>query len=221
MTTPKKGQFTNMKNQAKGMASQSGFGMVEVLVSLIILLVGLLGLAGLMVQSQRSEMESYQRVQALILLQDIAARIDANRAVATCYVVTTNTANGSPYLGSSGTAGTPACAVGTASQQAQAASDLAQWESLLQGSAETSGGNSIGAMIGAKGCISYGGAATEIIDPKTAAVMPGTGLYTVSIAWQGLGSTFANTTTMCAKDQYGSELQRRVVTLTFRLAELG
>ncbi|MDP2155736.1 MAG: type IV pilus modification protein PilV, partial [Sulfuricella sp.] len=58
---------------------ERGFGMIEVLVSLFILLTGLLGLAGLLARSQQAEMESYQRAQALVLLQDMVARINANR----------------------------------------------------------------------------------------------------------------------------------------------
>lgn len=193
--------------------------MIEVLVSLIILMVGLLGLAGLMVQSQRSEMESYQRVQALILLKDIASRINSNRAVASCYAFTTNNINGIPYLGVLPTASAPSCAVGTATQQSQAASDLAQWNSLLQGSAESVGLTQVGSMVGARGCISYS-SGSEIIDSKTMVAKAGTGFYIVSIAWQGMGNTFANTTTTCAQGQYGNELRRRVVSLTFRLGSL-
>ena len=62
---------------------------------MIILLVGLLGLAALMTNSQKAEAESYQRAQALLLLQDMVGRINANRAVAGCYAVTTDASTGS------------------------------------------------------------------------------------------------------------------------------
>ena len=65
-----------------------GFGMVEVLVTMFILLTGLLGLVKLMAHGQRSEMESYQRGQALVLLQDMVGRINANRTAAGCYAIT-------------------------------------------------------------------------------------------------------------------------------------
>ena len=71
---------------------QGGLTLVEVLVSVVILLVGLLGLAALMTNSQKAEAESYQRAQALLLLQDMVGRINANRAVAACYAITTNPA---------------------------------------------------------------------------------------------------------------------------------
>lgn len=203
--------------------SQSGFSMIEVLVTLIILLVGLLGLAGLMVQSQRSELESYQRIQALILLQDLSGRINANRKVASCYAFTTTPATGTPYLGTIG-AGVlspiPACAAAgaTAAQIAQAGADLAAWNNLLQGAAETSAGTNVGAMIGARGCVSYD--ATQELPDSTGATITGSGIYTVAIAWQGMGST-AIATPNCAQGLYGtSDARRRVASLTFRTAAL-
>lgn len=212
--------------------------MIEVLVSLIILMVGLLGLAGLMVQSQRSEMESYQRVQALILLQDIAGRINANRTAASCYRFTTNTTTGAPYLGNGSTsssiptAATCSTAIQTSyplatntlvtvaaanAQAARAVADMTAWDNLLKGTAETAGAANAGAMVGARGCVSYG---AELTDPASGAAIAGTGIYTVAVAWQGMGNTFANTTTMCAQGQYGDEARRRVVILTFRIASL-
>lgn len=186
-------------------SGQGGTALIEVLVTLLILLIGLLGLAGLQVQAQRSEMESYQRVQALILLQDMVGRINANRKVASCYAVTTDTTNGTPFLGTSSTIVTPACTMGTTEQQAIAVEDMQGWHNLLLGAAETAAGGNMGAMIGARGCVSY--------DTTT-------NLYTVTVAWQGLGATFAPVGQNCGKNQYGNEAQRRVVSLTVRIANL-
>ena len=65
---------------------QCGASMIEVLVTTVILAIGLLGLAGLQSRLGLSEMESYQRAQALVLLQDMANRIATNRADAANYV---------------------------------------------------------------------------------------------------------------------------------------
>src|SRR5213593_4800701 len=65
---------------------QAGFLMIEVLVAMFILLIGLLGLVGLQSRAQQAETESYQRVQALTLLRDMADRINANRGAAASYV---------------------------------------------------------------------------------------------------------------------------------------
>ena len=197
-----------MNRPLKNHNPQAGFSMIEVMVSLVILLLGLLGLVGLIVVSQRAETESYQRSQALLLLQDIVGRINANRRVATCYAITTDTVNGVPYLGKGSTL-TPACGFGTTQANTLATSDLSAWSGLLTGTAETLGGSNLGAMVGARGCVSYD-ATTELVDPATGATTAGTGLYTVAVAWQGLNDTITPTTN-CANGLYGSELKRRVV----------
>lgn len=197
--------------------------MVEVLVSLVILMIGLLGLAGLMVQGQRSETESYQRVQALTLLQDMVARINANRNAAGCYAFTPDTipspATSVTYLGADSTY-TPTCTLSsvTAQQQAQAVADLSAWHTLLLGSAEKSGTSNVGVMVGARGCIHYD--ATNLLTDSTGATISGSGIYTVSIAWQGLGNTFANTTLLCGRGNYGTESMRRVVSLPIRIGTI-
>ncbi len=185
---------------------QHGMSLIEVLVSMLILLIALLGLAGLQVAAQQSELESYQRAQALILVQDMVGRIDANRKAALCYAVTTDVAGGAPYFGTNSTIGTPTCAAGTAEQKAIAVWDMQNWHELLLGAAEvTAAGTATGAMIGARGCVSYDA---------------GTDLYTVAVAWQGLTKTFAPVGQNCGKGQYGDETQRRVVSFSVRLANL-
>lgn len=198
----------------KTLRPQSGFTIIEILVTLVILLLGLLGLAGMMMQSQRAEVESYQRVQALILVQDMVGRINANRAVASCYAITT-TAEGTPYVGTDATIGTASpitCAAGTTEQNALAVQDLKEWNELLLGASETivSGGNTTktGGIIGARGCVS--------VDPTTTPVT-----YQVSVAWQGIGKTKEPPETWpCAKGKYGEDQQRRVVSGTVRIAKL-
>lgn len=59
-------------------ASQSGFTLLEVLITLIILSVGLLGLAGLQVISLRDNHSAYLRSQAIIQSYDIIDRMRAN-----------------------------------------------------------------------------------------------------------------------------------------------
>jgi len=173
--------------------------MLEVLISMVIVLLGVLGLAGLIVRSNQAELESYQRVQATILLQDMVDRINANRKVATCY------SNGGAGMTLTGAAVTPACATGTAEQQARAIADLTAWNDLLGGSAEVAGTSKIGAMIGARGCINQIDATNNI--------------YMVSVAWQGLATTAAPGN-ICGTGQYTDEKLRRVVSATLRIAVL-
>lgn len=180
-----------------GKHGEAGFSMLEVLISMFIILVGLLGLAGLIVRSQQTEMESYQRVQALMLVQDMADRINANRKNATNYV-------------------TAGLGTGNAIQNCtaltnRAAIDLCEWNNRLLGSAEKLSGTEIGAMIGARGCVTY--------DAGSEVAGAGTGVYTVSVVWQGLAATASSGNT-CGQGQYGNDTQRRVVTATVRIGGL-
>ena len=60
--------------------SQRGFTLLEVLITLIILAIGMLGLANLQSKIHVTEVESYQRAHAVLLLQDMVDRIHSNRA---------------------------------------------------------------------------------------------------------------------------------------------
>jgi type IV pilus assembly protein PilV len=196
---------------------EAGVTMLEVMVSLLVTALGLLGLAGLQVQVQRAEFESYQRTQALILLHDMVDRINNNRATLSCFALTTNGASGSPFLGV-GAAGTPACGFSTAANNAMADATIGEWDNLLKGSAESKGGTSVGAMVGARGCVSYD-AATELASPVTGTVLPGTGVFTVAVSWQGTADTVAPAVS-CGNTLYGPETRRRTVATTFRIAAL-
>jgi type IV pilus assembly protein PilV len=189
---------------------QRGFTLLEVLVSLLILVMGVLGLIGLQAQAQIATFESYQRGQALILIQDMADRLSTNRGAAGCYAFTTDTANGTPYFGT-GYGDTPVCtaAVGTAATRAVADADLQAWNNALQGAAEVSVVGQVGGVLGARGCVSFDAA---------------TNSYRVAVAWQGSAQTVAPTagdpTATCAKDLYGPDTQRREVSVTVRIATL-
>ena len=173
-----------------------GFSMIEILVTIVILMVGLLGLAGLQVRALTSQMESYQRSQALILLKDMADRIDNNRANAASYITTT------PLGTNYGTC----TATG-----AGAAGDLCAWHNALLGSAEVdSSGNNVGAMIGARGCVTQTAAAASGVPAQ----------YVVVVAWQGLNAT-ASPSIPCGSGSYGSnDALRRVVALPVDIATL-
>jgi len=188
-------------------SATSGYVLLEVLISIIILAVGLLGVAKLQASTRQLEMESYQRAQAVILLQDMVARISANRASASCYAIT-DPAAGAPYLGTGAAAPTNcASGAGKALQQATAVADLAAWQALLVGSAEqdANSNTNIGAMIGARGCVSYDAAAD---------------LYVVTVAWQGMVESAAPPGLNCAANTYGTETQRRAVSAVVRIANL-
>jgi type IV pilus assembly protein PilV len=184
--------------------------LIEILVTLVILLFGLLGLAGVSARANIGEMESYQRVQALMLVQDMTDRINANRVVAGCY---SNGAAGVQV--GTGYSGTPVCTAvivpgSNTQQQTRAIGDLAAWNAMLQGSAEVSSGSKIGAMIGAVGCVKQLDATNNV--------------YLVSVSWQGMASTVAPTDATgdpCGKNLYGgNEKLHRMVTSTVQIGTL-
>ena len=162
--------------------AQRGSMMLEALVAIVICAFGLLGFVGMQARSTAAEFESYQRSQALVLIEDMAARINTNRANAGSYV-------------SGGLIG--AALVDCAGKTGKNL-DVCEWGNLLFGSAETRGGNKVGAMLNARGCIT-----------KMAGV---TDRYTVSIAWQGINQTGAPADTCGQGDAaFPTESQRRVV----------
>lgn len=193
----------------------TGFALIEVLVTLVVLLFGLLGLAGVSARANLLEVESYQRIQALALLQDMVDRFNANRMAAPCYAGADPAAGlevGTDY------AGAPACTLATdivgnpvsAGQQAQAVADILEWNTQLQGSAEINdGGSKIGAMVGAVGCVRQIDATNNI--------------YLISVAWQGLADTVAPTDAddiICGEGTLNADKKHRMVTATVQIATL-
>ena len=176
--------------------------MVEVLVTIVILAFGLLGLAAFQLRMQTAELESFQRAQALVLLNDMAGRIQARRGDAAQYV-------GTDY----GT-GTAACTGAAGSVDG----DKCAWSALLRGAAErradSVSGSGVGAMVGARGCV------VQVQSANASAGVCAPGIYRVDVAWQGLVSTAVPAST-CGSGQYGAEAQRRVVSKGITLGLMG
>ena len=174
-------------------AGMRGTTMLEVLITIVILAFGLLGVVGLQSKMQVAEVESYQRAQAILLLQDMVDRINANRANAPSYV------SGTEF----GTGHSP----GTCPTSAGAARDQCEWSYALKGAAETSGSSNLGAMIGARGCIEQ----LQAVNPATGVCTPG--IYLVSVAWQGFSATNVTSTPAqtCGSGDYTDNKLRRVI----------
>lgn len=97
---------------------QTGFGLIEVLVALIILAVGLLGMASLQTTSLKQTTGSQARTQAMFLAEDLVERIRANRPDKDQYVLT----NPQPLT----------CDTGfSLSNSAVAGDDLDEWRNSL------------------------------------------------------------------------------------------
>jgi type IV pilus assembly protein PilV len=181
-----------------------GATMVEVLVAIIIIIFGLLGLAGLQARLQVSELESYQRTQAILLVNDMVQRVTVNRNNAASY------ATGLTAVGSGMTC--PAAGASTASR------DMREWCQALQGESETttSGGvtTKSGHMIGGRGCVESLGGGNE---------------FMVTVTWQGMTPISAPPASVgCGLNEYNGggtssckdDLCRRVVTSVIRIGTL-
>ena len=174
------------KRQAHLASVQNGTTLIEVLITILILAFGLLGLAGMLSQTQKMEYESFQRAQAVLLVGEMVDRMSANRINAPSYVM--------PVGSTVGTGSVDA----PCPQTPIADRDLCEWTRSLKGSTETLGNASVGAMAGARGCI----AQLQPPDPATGVCKPG--IYQVSVAWQGLYPTKAQTIA-CGTGFYGGD----------------
>jgi type IV pilus assembly protein PilV len=173
------------------MRKQAGTTMIEVLVAIIIVVVGLLGLAGLQSRVSLAEVESFQRTQAIVLAQDMASRISANRRMGASYVTATPLGTGNGVQDCSTLAGAPL--------------DLCEWNNELLGAAETIGSANVGAMQGARGCVE-----------AVVATMPRQ--FKVSVVWRGTVPTVAPGATTCGSGAYTDDKTRRAVTSTIEIA---
>ena len=170
---------------------QQGFSLIEVLVTIAILMIGLLGLAALQTNATVAEMEAYQRSQALVLVQDLADRIAANKWNSDNYV----------------TASAKGAAIDTcASYTAISDIDLCEWNNKLVGAQEvTAGGTKVGAILKARGCV------TE----------PTPNFYMVTVSWQGMVPVGTGTTgALCGAGLYAGGT-RRTVSVVVRKGLLG
>lgn len=173
--------------------------MFEVLVTMLIIAFGLLGLGGLQMRLQLSDMESYQRAQALALLDDMANRMAANRDQAATYVTGANSPLGSGMT----------CPTTSATMQQ---TDTSQWCAALQGAAEKLGNAKAGAAVGARGCVETMGASQ----------------YLITVAWQGMTPISAPPGAVaCGAGLYNTagssctaDMCRRVVTTVLNIANL-
>jgi type IV pilus assembly protein PilV len=174
---------------------QRGFSLLEALITIVILSFGLLGQAGLQAKIQVSETESYQRAQAILLVQDMANRISASRANAASYLT-----NGTPL-------GTNDNQPANCSSLTGAALDQCEWSNQLKGAAEKQAvsGTALGAMSGARGCVEQVGTNPSV--------------YRISVAWQGMSMLKAPSFS-CGQNLYGDDRYRHAVATLVPVADL-
>lgn len=175
-----------------GSRRQAGGLLIEVLVALVVFSFGLLGYTAMQAQGSLAEAEALQRSQALVLVEDMASRLNANRANAGDYVTAGLIGGG---------------AVENCAGKTGAALDLCEWGNLIRGNTETRNGVRIGSMTEARGCITRAADATA--------------RYTVAIAWQGMTAT-GGSASPCGRGDAGfpDEKLRRTVAVSVCIAQL-
>jgi type IV pilus assembly protein PilV len=180
--------------------ASAGFTLLEVLITLIILAIGMLGLANLQSKIHVAEIESYQRAHAVLLLQDMIDRINTNRGDATTYADAEELGTGTAEDCADATLD----AVPAANKLARR--DRCQWSDGLLGASEQRGGNNVGTLINARGCI------TEIQPADSTPGVCQPGVYRVTVVWQGLHNTVIPGDD-CGAGNYGEEAKRRAISM--------
>ena len=137
---------------------QRGSLMIEVLVTIAIIAIGLTGLVQMQARLQKSEVEAYQRTQAVMLVNDMASRLSTNRLFVDDYVT-------GGALGVNAACDDPDDS-GLSLQEI----DFAEWCAALRGAGEVQAGSSVGAMTGGRGCV-------QLVDGTQ---------YMVTVVWQGM-----------------------------------
>ncbi len=181
--------------------TQRGALLIEALVAILIVSFGMMALAGLHTTMNAAVFESYQRTQALSLMQDMANRMDANQSQAASYVTASalGTGDGQPT----------ACAVPGATR-AQVA--LCEWSNLLKGASETTpSATTVGAMLAGRGCVE------QLQPPLPAAGVCQPGIYRITVAWQGFQATVAPPQA-CGQGLYAREALRKTVSTQLLVA---
>jgi type IV pilus assembly protein PilV len=176
-----------------GASRQRGALLIEVLVAIILCAFALLGFAALQARAGSAEFEAVQRSQALLMVEDMASRINNNRANAGAYVA----------AGLIGAGGVEVCNNGMNVRDR----DLCEWGNLLRGTTEIRAGSRIGSMTNARGCITQAAGSSD--------------RYVIAVAWQGAVDSGAPASNCGQGDAaFPSEARRRVVTSTVCIAAL-
>jgi type IV pilus assembly protein PilV len=185
---------------------QTGFSLVEVLVTLVITSVALLSSISLQMLSKRAVYDGSQRTTAAHLANDLLSRLRSNSSALVNYIPP-----GPIGSGSLGTAPARNCLDPgvTCSDVEMAGFDLWQWEQHLDGQLETTAGNPTGGLNSAVACI-------------TGPALGGSGGYTVAIAWRGMTNSLNPTVSNCGSGSsfYGDgNTYRRVLVVQSFIAQ--
>ncbi len=179
---------------------QSGIGMIEVLVTLVIISVGFLNMAALQTTAKRSNFDAVQRTTAVMLAHDIVERMRANPGVLDTYLT-------SGVGGATLAAPSRDCGAGATCSPLQLAEfDLYQWEQSIDGVSES---RTI------SGTLTQTGGLANPVACIGGPVAGGPGIYTITVVWRGLAELTNTSGNACGavSGNYGASLEfRRILT---------
>ena len=182
---------------------ESGFTLIEVLVTFLVIALGLLGLAALQVNTINNAFEAYQRALVTALVDDMADRLRMNPQAVSSGAYSPFNPDAVCISATTTTEMTAKLTPGD-----RASHDQCQWSDLIDGLAVTEAAGDdkgIAAPIGAMGCI-------EMLTGSGS----GESVARVSVAWQGITAQAAPLAT-CGADSFNdpdgnpNEAYRRVV----------
>jgi len=136
---------------------QTGVGMLELLIALLILSLGMMGLLAAQLAGKRASYEASQRSVATALARDIIERMRANPAQLESYRATNIGDEAHRALSPHTDCNASAC-----SAAQLAVFDLWQWESLLRGESEVVSGGYVGGLFAPRACIAADNGAVAI-----------------------------------------------------------
>ena len=170
--------------------SQSGFTLIEVLVTFLIIAIGLLGLGALQLNTMNNSFETYQRALVASIVEDMAARIRLNPVGAI---------QGEYFLTPPSDLDCGAYPANPDSPAPPSQYDLCEWHALINGTTLASDGTNVDTPLGAVGCIDPlgGGGAGEL-------------WIRVAVAWVGITAQ-SPTPVECGANEIEDDAYRRVV----------
>ena len=177
---------------------QHGFSLIEVLVTTVVFSIGVLGITSLNGISKQSSYQSVQRSSASQLSFALLEDMRSNPGALAVYLAAGDLGGGSQGAEPAALCNDPALLC-TAAELAT--HNLWDWEQLLDGNLELSGGVGVGGLVTPTGCIT--GPAGGV-----------TGVYTVTIAWLGGVQIASAGPNNCGTGLYGpGNVFRRTVVL--------
>lgn len=176
--------------------TQSGVGLVEVLIALVVFTIGILGTFTAQITAKKANFEAAQQSIATNMARDIFARMRSNQSQIAAYVIEEAGAHVVPMVTD--------CRLAPCSSGELAAFDLVDWTSRLAGAFETI---SIDDRIRQTG---------GLVLPR-ACIRNNAGTVSVSIAWRGVSKLVSRDGSDCGGSSglYGpGNEQRRLLVMT-------